>query len=44
MSRPNLAAPIASATNPEQLTALMAAAHLKLDAEALALLDAASGY
>jgi aryl-alcohol dehydrogenase-like predicted oxidoreductase len=44
MSRLNLAAPIASATNPEQLAALMAAAHLKLDAEALALLDAASGY
>ncbi len=44
ISRSNLAAPIASATNTEQLTALMAAAHLKLDAEALALLDAASGY
>jgi aryl-alcohol dehydrogenase-like predicted oxidoreductase len=44
MNRPNLAAPIASATNPEQLTALMAAAHLKLEAQALDLLDAASGY
>lgn len=44
MSRPNLAAPIASATNPEQLTELLAAASLQLDAEALRLLDAASGY
>ncbi len=44
MSRPNLAAPIASATNPEQLKELMAAARLQLDAEALGLLDLASGY
>lgn len=44
MSRPNLAAPIASATNPEQLKELLAAANLQLDADALALLDAASGY
>lgn len=44
MSRPNLAAPIASATNPEQLTELLAAASLQLDAEALGLLDVASGY
>lgn len=44
MSRPNLAAPIASATNPGQLTELLAAASMQLDGESLQLLDGASGY
>jgi aryl-alcohol dehydrogenase-like predicted oxidoreductase len=41
-ARPALAAPIASATSPEQLAALLRGATLALDAEALAALDAAS--
>jgi len=42
MTRPGLAAPIASATKVEQLNDLVTAASLKLDAEALADLDSAS--
>ncbi len=42
MTRPTLAAPIASATSLEQFTDLAAALHLTLDAQALARLDAAS--
>lgn len=42
MTRPGIAAPIASATKVTQLDDLMAAAGLKLDAAALADLDAAS--
>ena len=41
-TRPALAAPIASATSPEQLAALLRGATLALDAEAIAALDAAS--
>ena len=41
-TRPALAAPIASATSPDQLAALLRGAVLALDAEALAALDAAS--
>ncbi|WP_203070253.1 aldo/keto reductase [Falsiroseomonas ponticola] len=41
-TRPALAAPIASATSPEQLAALLRGATLALDAEALATLEAAS--
>jgi aryl-alcohol dehydrogenase-like predicted oxidoreductase len=41
-TRPALAAPIASATSPEQLAALLRGATLALDAEALAALEAAS--
>jgi len=42
MARPSIAAPIASATGVAQLEELMGAARLKLDAEALSALDAAS--
>lgn len=42
MAQPTIAAPIASATSIEQLGELMDAAHLVLDAEALATLDRAS--
>lgn len=41
-TRPALAAPIASATSPDQLAALLRGATLSLDAEALAALEAAS--
>jgi len=43
MARPSITAPIASATNPAQLEDLLAGARLKLDGEAIALLDRASG-
>ncbi len=43
IAQPNIT-PIASATNPEQLTELLASAKLQLDAQDLAVLDAASGY
>lgn len=42
MQRPGIAAPIASATSLEQLTDLVAAMHLELDAASIAALDAAS--
>ncbi len=42
MGRPGVTAPIASATNSQQLQALVAAAHLKLDAAAIQRLDQAS--
>lgn len=42
MARPSIAAPIASATGVAQLQELMGAARVKLDAEALAALEAAS--
>ncbi|HSV50950.1 MAG TPA: aldo/keto reductase, partial [Burkholderiaceae bacterium] len=42
MARPSVTSPIASATSLAQLNELVAAAQLKLDAEALALLDRAS--
>ncbi len=42
IARPSITAPIASATNPEQLAELMAAPTIKLDAEAIALIDGAS--
>ncbi len=42
MTRPGVTAPIASATSSQQLQALVAAAHLKLDAAALQRLDQAS--
>jgi len=42
MARPGVTAPIASATSPEQLKALIAAAHLKLDAAAMQRLELAS--
>ncbi len=44
LSRPNILAPIASATSTEQLEALFAAADLDLTAEQLAELSAASAY
>jgi aryl-alcohol dehydrogenase-like predicted oxidoreductase len=44
MSRPTVSAPIASATSLAQLNDLMAAVDLKLDAEALVLLDQASDW
>jgi aryl-alcohol dehydrogenase-like predicted oxidoreductase len=40
-AKPSVVAPIASATKPSQLQELLAAADLKLDAEAMAALDAA---
>jgi aryl-alcohol dehydrogenase-like predicted oxidoreductase len=43
MARPAIAAPIASATSPAQVRELARAASLRLDAEAIAALDAASG-
>ncbi len=42
MARPSVTAPIASATNMDQLGDLIAATRLKLDAEAIRALDAAS--
>jgi aryl-alcohol dehydrogenase-like predicted oxidoreductase len=42
MARPSITAPIASATNMDQLKDLIAAVHLKLDADATKALDAAS--
>lgn len=42
MTRPTVAAPIASATSPEQVKDLLAAAALKLDAPSLELLERAS--
>lgn len=42
MAQPTVAAPLASATNPDQLRELMAATDLKLDADALAELDRAA--
>ena len=42
MARPSITAPIASATNMDQLEDLVAATRLKLDKEAIAQLDAAS--
>jgi len=42
MARPSITAPIASATNPAQLEDLFAGARLKLDREAIALLNTAS--
>ncbi len=44
LSRPNVLAPIASATRTEHLDDLFAAAELRLDAEQLANLSAASSY
>jgi aryl-alcohol dehydrogenase-like predicted oxidoreductase len=44
MSRPSVAAPIASATNPEQLTSLLASTTLKLSSDALKILNDASEY
>lgn len=43
IARPSITAPIASATNLDQLADLVAAVHLKLDADAIKALDAASG-
>jgi aryl-alcohol dehydrogenase-like predicted oxidoreductase len=43
IARPSITAPIASATNLEQLKDLIAATRLKLDADAIKVLDAASG-
>jgi len=42
IARPSITAPIASATSLEQLAGLVAAAHLRLDAEAIQQIDAAS--
>ncbi|HTI07192.1 MAG TPA: aldo/keto reductase, partial [Puia sp.] len=42
IARPSITAPIASATNPEQLTDLVKAAELSLDAPAMRLLDEVS--
>jgi aryl-alcohol dehydrogenase-like predicted oxidoreductase len=42
MARPGVTAPIASATTPDQLREILSAATLKLDAEAVNALDAAS--
>ena len=42
IARPSITAPIASATNLDQLKNLIAAVHLKLDADAIKTLDAAS--
>jgi aryl-alcohol dehydrogenase-like predicted oxidoreductase len=44
MTRPNLAAPIASATSIEQLKALIDATHLKLDDASIEKLNEASAY
>ncbi|HEX2606523.1 MAG TPA: aldo/keto reductase [Flavisolibacter sp.] len=44
IARPSITAPIASATSTEQLNDLMQAAQLKLDQEAITLLDQASAY
>ena len=42
IARPSITAPIASATNLDQLEELIAAVHLKLDADAIKALDTAS--
>ncbi len=42
IARPSVTAPIASATSPQQLEALIGATHLKLSADAIARLDTAS--
>lgn len=42
IARPSITAPIASATSPEQVEDLVAAARLKLDADAIKVLDQAS--
>lgn len=44
LSRPSVTAPIASATNLEQLGSFTAAVNLRLDAESIALLDSASAW
>ena len=44
MAKPAVTAPIASATNPDQLDELMGAARITLDGEDMARLDAASDY
>jgi aryl-alcohol dehydrogenase-like predicted oxidoreductase len=44
MAQPAIAAPIASATNTEQLNDLIASANLKLDKEAIDVLNKASRY
>jgi aryl-alcohol dehydrogenase-like predicted oxidoreductase len=44
MSRPSVAAPIASASNPEQLKSLLASTTLKLSSDALKILNDASEY
>ena len=44
MAQPTIAAPIASATNTEQLNDLIASANLKLDKEAIDVLNKASRY
>ena len=44
MAQPAIAAPIASATNTEQLNDLIASANLKLDKEAIDVLNKASAY
>ncbi|WP_230663727.1 aldo/keto reductase [Pseudomonas aeruginosa] len=44
IARPTVTAPIASATSLEQLDALIAATHLKLDEQAIHRLDSASAY
>ena len=44
MARPGITAPIASATNLEQLKDLIAATTLKLDDTSMELLDQASAY
>lgn len=44
MARPSITAPIASATSLEQLNELVEAARLKLDAQAMAILNDASAY
>jgi aryl-alcohol dehydrogenase-like predicted oxidoreductase len=43
IARPTVTAPIASATNLDQLNQLMEAAALELDPSSMALLDQASG-
>ena len=42
MTRPGVTAPIASATNPDQLQEILRAAEIRLDAQALAALESAS--
>jgi aryl-alcohol dehydrogenase-like predicted oxidoreductase len=44
LARPSVTAPIASATNVEQLNALIGATQIKLDADSIALLDKASSW
>lgn len=44
IAQPGVTAPIASATSPEQVAELAAAVRLRLDPQALALLDTASAY